>query len=156
MSKTYPFSHDFRVSDAFSCLLNSSSWGSNSYRQILINVVECCAFFTRSHLLIYRTHSKVFLPFTINKKSGISSDRSSDRSPSKGIKVNPGGTSSECPVCGGDVKHPTWKISRCNYCDWDYDRDRLASLAITLRGHDLSGDPFPVSAGSTLPSVMDE
>ena len=78
------------------------------------------------------------------------------KSPNKTIKVKPGGTSSECPVCGGKVKHPAWKISRCNNCDQDYDRDRLASLAITLRGLDLCGDPFPVSAESSLPSMMDE
>jgi putative transposase len=70
--------------------------------------------------------------------------------------VNPGGTSSECPVCGGNVKHPTWKISSCNNCDRDYDRDRLASLAISFRGHDLCGDPFPVSVATPLPSMMDE
>ena len=78
------------------------------------------------------------------------------KSPNKVIKVNPGGTSSECPVCGDNVKHPTWKISRCSTCDHDYDRDRLASLAISLRGHDLCGDPFPVSAATPLPSMMDE
>ena len=78
------------------------------------------------------------------------------KSPNKTIKMNPGGTSSECPVCGGKVKHPTWKISRCETCGRDYDRDRLASLAITLRGLALCGDPFPVSAESSLPSVMNE
>ena len=77
-------------------------------------------------------------------------------SPNKVIKVNPGGTSSQCPVCGGKVKHPAWKISRCKNCDRDYDRDRLASLAISLRGLDLCGDPFPVSGESSLPSMMDE
>ena len=70
--------------------------------------------------------------------------------------MNPGGTSYECPVRGGRLKHPTWKISYCSTRDHDYDRDRLASLAISLRGHDLCGDPFPVSAESSLPSVMDE
>ena len=78
------------------------------------------------------------------------------KSPNKVIKVNPRGTSSECPVCGEKVKHPTWKMSRCENCDRDYDRDRLASLAISLRGLDLCGDPFPVSAESSVPSVMDE
>lgn len=78
------------------------------------------------------------------------------KSPDRMIKVNPRGTSSECPVCGEKVKHPTWKISRCDNCDRDYDRDRLASLAIALRGLDLCGDPFPVSAESSLPSMMDE
>jgi len=72
------------------------------------------------------------------------------------VKVNPGGTSSECPACGGRVKHPTWKMSRCETCGQDYDRDRLASLAIALRGLDLCGDPFPVSAVTSLPSMMDE
>ena len=74
----------------------------------------------------------------------------------KTIYVNPEGTSSECPVCGGKVKHPTWKISRCENCGRDYDRDRLASLAISLRGLDLCGDPFPVSAIASVPSRMDE
>ena len=54
--------------------------------------------------------------------------------------MNPGGTSSECPVCGGNVKHPAWKISRCSTCDHDYDRDRLVKsqskneLLLSLRG----------------------
>ena len=74
----------------------------------------------------------------------------------KTIYVNPEGTSSECPVCGGKVKHPAWKISRCENCGRDYDRDRLASLAISLRGLDLCGDPFPVSAIASIPSMMDE
>ena len=78
------------------------------------------------------------------------------KSPNRVVKVNPGGTSSECPVCGDRVKHPAWKISRCETCGQDYDRDRLASLAISLRGLDLCGDPFPVSAESSLPSMMDE
>ena len=59
-------------------------------------------------------------------------------------------------ICGEKVKHPTWKISRCDNCDRDYDRDRPASLAITHRGIDLCGDPFPVSAVTSLPSMMDE
>ena len=70
--------------------------------------------------------------------------------------MNPEGTSSECPVCGGRLKHPTWKISRCNNCDHDYDRDGLALSAISICGLDLCGDPFPVSAVTSLPSVMDE
>ncbi len=78
------------------------------------------------------------------------------KSPNRAIKVNPRGTSSECPVCGEKVKHPTWKMSRCENCDRDYDRDRLASLAISLCGLDLCGDPFPVSAESSVLSMMDE
>jgi putative transposase len=47
-------------------------------------------------------------------------------------------------------------MSRCKKCGRDYDRDRLASLAITLRGLYLCGDPFPVSAIVSLPSVREE
>ncbi len=79
-----------------------------------------------------------------------------NKSPMKTVYVNPRGTSSECPVCGEKVKHPTWKISRCNNCDRDYDRDRLASLTITHRGIDLCGDPFPVSASASWQSMKDE
>ncbi len=78
------------------------------------------------------------------------------KSKNKTIYVNPEGTSSECPICGGRLKHPIWKISRCENCGRDYDRDRLASLAISLRGLDLCGDPFPVSAIASVPSRMDE
>ena len=60
------------------------------------------------------------------------------------------------PVCGEKVKHPAWKISKCNNCDRDYGRDRLASLAITLRGIDLCGDPFPVSALASWQSMKNE
>ena len=79
-----------------------------------------------------------------------------NKSPMKTVYVNPRGTSSECPVCGEKVKHPTWRISRCNNCDRDYDRDRLASMAITHRGIDLCGDPFPVSASASWQSMKDE
>ncbi len=74
----------------------------------------------------------------------------------KTIYIDPRGTSSWCPVCGGKLSHPAWSISRCDNCDRDYDRNRLASLAILLRGLDLCGDPFPVSVRASLPSVMDE
>ena len=70
--------------------------------------------------------------------------------------MNPEGTSSECPICGGKVKHPAWKMSRCENCGLDYDGDRLASLAISIRGLDLCGDPFPVSAIASVPSRMGE
>ena len=39
------------------------------------------------------------------------------KSPMKTVYVNPRGTSSECPVCGEKVKHPAWKISKCDNCD---------------------------------------
>ena len=47
-------------------------------------------------------------------------------------------------------------MSRCENCGRDYDRDRLASLAISLRGLDLCGDPFPLSAIASVPSRMGE
>ena len=78
------------------------------------------------------------------------------KSKNRTIYVNPRGTSSECPVCGGKLKHPAWKISRCDNCDQDYDRDRLAYIAITLRGLDLCGDPFPVSASASWQSMKNE
>ncbi|MEM3265532.1 MAG: transposase [Thermoplasmata archaeon] len=68
----------------------------------------------------------------------------------KTVYVNPRGTSSECPVCGDKLKHQAWGISKCETCGVDYDRDRLASLAITLRGLRLCGYPFTVSADCFL------
>ncbi|MEM3487671.1 MAG: zinc ribbon domain-containing protein, partial [Conexivisphaerales archaeon] len=58
-------------------------------------------------------------------------------------------TSSECPVCGD--KLTAWGISKCETCGMDYDRDRLASLAITLRGLRL-----PVYRECGWPSLNDE
>ncbi|MEM4109261.1 MAG: transposase, partial [Conexivisphaerales archaeon] len=74
----------------------------------------------------------------------------------KTVYVNPRGTSSKCPVCGDKLKHPAWGISKCETCGVDYDRDRLASLAITLRGLRLCGYPFTVSADASWPSLKDE
>jgi putative transposase len=78
------------------------------------------------------------------------------KSPFKTVYVSPGGTSSRCPVCGGKVKHPAWAISRCEKCGADYDRDRLASLAILLRGMRLCGQPFAVSADASWQHMRDE
>ncbi|HLQ06623.1 MAG TPA: transposase [Nitrososphaerales archaeon] len=70
--------------------------------------------------------------------------------------VNPRGTSSECPVCGGKVEHPTWAVSRCRKCGVDYDRNRLASLAILCRGLCLCGQPFAVSADASWHHMRSE
>jgi putative transposase len=78
------------------------------------------------------------------------------KSPFKTVYVSPGGTSSRCPVCGGKLKHPTWAVSRCNKCGADYDRNRLASLAILLRGMRLCGQPFAVSADASWQHMRDE
>jgi putative transposase len=78
------------------------------------------------------------------------------KSPFKTVYVSPGGTSSRCPVCGGRLKHPTWAVSRCSKCGADYDRNRLASLAILLRGLRLCGQPFAVSADASWRLLRDE
>ena len=46
--------------------------------------------------------------------------------------------------------------ARVSSHDQKADLDRLASLAITHRGIDLCGDPFPVSASASWQSMKDE
>jgi putative transposase len=72
------------------------------------------------------------------------------------LYVSPRGTSSKCPVCGGKLEHPAWAISRCKTCGADYDRDRLASLAILQRGLRLCGRPFAVSADASWQPMRNE
>jgi len=74
------------------------------------------------------------------------------KSPKATLYPTPRGTSSRCPVCGGKIEHPTripsdirWRVSVCPTCGADYDRNRLASLAIACRGARLCGRPFSVS-----------
>ncbi len=74
------------------------------------------------------------------------------KSSCKTVYVNPRGTSSECPVCGS--KRRAWVISVCKTCAVGYDRNRLASLAITLRG--LRGYPFTVSADASWLTMKNE
>ena len=38
------------------------------------------------------------------------------KSKNRTLYVNPEGTSSECPVCGGKLRHPIWKESKCINC----------------------------------------
>jgi len=78
------------------------------------------------------------------------------KSPYKTIYVNPRGTSSRCPVCGDKLEHPTWAMSRCIKCGVDHARDRLASLAILLRGLRLCGQPFAVSADASWQLLRNE
>jgi putative transposase len=85
------------------------------------------------------------------------------KSANRTLYPDPRGTSSECPVCGGKLGHPTWKVSRCRKCGADYDRNRLASLAILCRGARLCGfppssgrGPFPVSADASWQQMRDE
>ncbi len=72
------------------------------------------------------------------------------------LQVSPRGTSSECPVCGDGLEHPIWAISRCRKCGVDYDRNRLASMAILCRGLRLCGQPFAVSEDASWQSMRDE
>jgi putative transposase len=78
------------------------------------------------------------------------------KSPKRLVYVSPRGTSSECPVCGEELEHPTWAVSRCNKCGVDYDRNRLASLAILCRGLRLCGQPFAVSADASWHQMRNE
>jgi putative transposase len=78
------------------------------------------------------------------------------KSDNRTVYVSPSGTSSKCPVCGGRLEHPVWAMSRCVRCGVDYDRDRLASLAILCRGLRLCGQPFAVSADASWKALRDE
>jgi len=77
------------------------------------------------------------------------------KSPNETLYIDPDGTSSECPVCGGKLEHPVWKESKCNYCDLTYDRNRLSSLSISIRGLNLCGTPFTVSGSSSWHFMKD-
>lgn len=85
------------------------------------------------------------------------------KSPMATLFTTPRGTSSRCPVCGGKIEHPTripsdirWKVSVCPTCAVDYDRNRLASLAIACRGARLCGQPFSVSEEASWLLERDE
>ena len=85
------------------------------------------------------------------------------KSPMATLYPTPRGTSSKCPACGGKIEHPTripsdirWRVSVCPTCGVDYDRNRLASLAIACRGARLCGRPFSVSEDASWHLVRDE
>jgi IS605 OrfB family transposase len=50
------------------------------------------------------------------------------------VHVDPRGTSSECPRCGGRLDHPEWRRSVCVNCQGDWQRDRAAATSILSRG----------------------
>ena len=77
------------------------------------------------------------------------------KSNNKTLYVNPEGTSTECPVCGGKLEHPIWKESKCINCGLTYSRDKLASLTISVRGLSLCGTPFTVSGSASWHSMKD-
>jgi IS605 OrfB family transposase len=86
------------------------------------------------------------------------------KSPTAVLRVNPRGTSSECPQCGGAMHHPSWRRSDCDYCQSSWHRDRAASIVILSRGlRVLRGAAPPPSARDALreaaawrPGVDDE
>ncbi len=51
------------------------------------------------------------------------------------LHVNPRGTSTECPRCGGRLDHPEWRRSICGNCQGDWHRDMVAATSILSRGH---------------------
>jgi IS605 OrfB family transposase len=80
------------------------------------------------------------------------------------LQVNPRGTSSECPQCGGVVHHPSWRRSDCVNCQSSWHRDRAAAIVILSRGLEvLRGAAPPPRARDALreaaawrPGVDDE
>ena len=78
------------------------------------------------------------------------------KSDNRTLYIDPEGTSSECPVCGGKLEHPVWKQSKCNTCGATFDRDRLASLSIAVRGLHLCGTPFTVSGSASWDFMKDD
>jgi putative transposase len=67
------------------------------------------------------------------------------------VRVNPGGTSSTCPQCGGALHHPSWRRSDCGNCQGAWHRDRAAAIVILDRGLDvLRGAAPPPSARNAL------
>lgn len=66
------------------------------------------------------------------------------------------GTSSYCPFCGSKLEHPIWRISRCRRCGYDYDRDRLSSVSVLIRGLTThrKGEPWALAKDAlTLTAV---
>jgi hypothetical protein len=67
------------------------------------------------------------------------------------LRVNPRGTSSECPQCGGALHHPSWRRSDCANCQSSWHRDRAASIVILSRGLEaLRGAAPPPRARNAL------
>jgi IS605 OrfB family transposase len=67
------------------------------------------------------------------------------------VRVNPRGTSSECPRCGGPLAHPEWRRATCGNCQGEWHRDRSAAIVILGRGHfALRGAALPPSARNAL------
>ena len=72
--------------------------------------------------------------------TGLLQQETEQRSPARVVRVNPRGTSSECPRCGGKVSHPEWRRPVCGTCG-EFDRDFGASANILMRGRTRLGVP---------------
>ena len=67
------------------------------------------------------------------------------------VCVNPKGTSSECPRCGGPLDHPSWRRATCGNCEGEWHRDRAAAISVLRRGHAvLRGSALTQSALNAL------
>jgi len=67
------------------------------------------------------------------------------------VRVNPRGTSSTCPQCGGALHHPSWRRGDCGTCQGSWHRDRGAAIVILDRGLEvLRGAAPPPSARNAL------
>ncbi|MGD0587343.1 MAG: transposase [Thermoplasmata archaeon] len=67
------------------------------------------------------------------------------------VRVNPRGTSSECPRCGGPLAHPEWRRASCGNCQGEWHRDRGAAIVILERGlMTLRGATLPPRARNAL------
>ncbi len=67
------------------------------------------------------------------------------------VRVNPRGSSSECPRCGGPLAHPEWRRATCGHCQGVWHRDRAAAIVVLDRGLNvLRGAAPPPSARDAL------
>ena len=64
------------------------------------------------------------------------------------IHVEPKGTSSLCPICGGKLAPNGYRLSKCNGCGYENDRDIIACLNM-LR---IWGVPLPPKAAHETPA----
>lgn len=77
-------------------------------------------------------------------------ESTSKNTPCKTEKIDPRGTSSQCPFCHSPVTHPTWSVSLCPI-HGPLDRNKLAAVAILERGRmDLCREPFPANVYASL------
>jgi putative transposase len=73
------------------------------------------------------------------------------KAPCAVVRVNPRGSSSTCPRCGGPLAHPTWRQSVCGNCQGAWHRDWGAAIVLLDRGHRaLRGAAPPPRARNAL------